>query len=66
VPPSDGWINVNAQHYSRCCFAFNPLAGGQEGMLWANSGWIAEVQLIKHDSTGNPAVMGVSIFREQP
>ena len=50
----------------RCCFAFNPLAGGQEGMLWANSGWIAEVQLIKHDSTGNPAVMGVSIFREQP
>jgi hypothetical protein len=67
APPSTGWINVFAQHYSTsCCFTFNPRSGGREGMRFGNGGWVAEVQLIKHDSTGTPAVIGVSVFREQP
>jgi hypothetical protein len=66
APASTGWINVFAQHYSTsCCFTFNPLTG-RNGMRFFNGGWVAEVQLIKHDSTGTPAVMGVSVFREQP
>jgi hypothetical protein len=29
-------------------------------------GWVVEVQLIKHDPTGNPGIMGVQIFRDEP
>ena len=64
APPSNGWITVHAQHYSSCCFAGSPTTGNSMDFL--NFGWVVEVQLIKHDSSGNPGIMGVQVFRDQP
>jgi hypothetical protein len=35
------------------------------GLLFPDFAYIVEVQLIKHDATGNPAVLGVQLFHDQ-
>jgi len=65
--PSSGWITVNAQHYSSCCCERFPFASiSIAGMPFLDSAWFAEVQLITHDATGNPAVMAVAVLRDEP
>ena len=64
LPPSNDWTTVWAQHYNRSAFAGNITTG--DSMDFLRFGWVVEVQLIKHDATGNPGIMGVQIFRDQP
>jgi hypothetical protein len=57
APPSDGWQTVWAQH-GNCC-------NDVQGLDFLNSGYVVEVQLIKNNSTGTPAIMGVQLFRDE-
>jgi hypothetical protein len=57
VSPSNNWQTVWAQHYS-CCQDSN-------GLHFLDAGYVVEVQLIKHDATGNPGIMGVQLFRDE-
>jgi len=64
VAPSNDWMTVWAQHYNRSAFAGNITTG--DSMDFLRFGWVVEVQLIKHDATGDPGIMGVQVFRDQP
>ena len=57
APASDGWQTIWAQH-GNCC------AGG-DGLNFLDYGYVVEVQLIKNNSTGTPAIMGVQLFRDE-
>src|SRR3954452_9601851 len=57
-PASNTWQTAWAQH-STCCRA------GQ-GLSFLNDGYFVEVQLIKNNSSGTPAIMGVQLIRDQP
>jgi hypothetical protein len=67
-PPNDGWVTVEAQRYSSCCWIRNPQIGflGREGMDFFDAGWFVEVQLIKNNAEGNPGVMSVAVIRDEP
>jgi hypothetical protein len=54
-PASNGWQEANVllrQVDATCC---------GEGLVFPDFAYIFEVQLIKHDATGNPAVLGVQV-----
>jgi hypothetical protein len=57
APASDGWQTVWAQH-GNCC-------NDVQGLDFLNSGYVVEVQLIKNNATGTPAIMGVQLFRDE-
>jgi hypothetical protein len=57
APPNDGWQTIWAQH-GNCC-------SGSDGLDFLNYGYVVEVQLIKNNSTGTPAIMGVQLFRDE-
>jgi hypothetical protein len=57
APASDGWQTVWAQHGS-CC-------SGTQGLRFLDYGYVVEVQLIKNNSTGTPAIAGVELFRDE-
>ena len=68
IVPSDGWVTVEAQRYSSCCWKRNPEIGFflKEGMDFFDAGWFVEVQLIKNNAEGNPGVMSVAVIRDEP
>ncbi len=57
APASDQWQTIRAQH-ANCC------AGG-DGLRFLDYGYVVEVQLIKNNSTGKPAIMGVQLYRDE-
>jgi hypothetical protein len=67
-PASDGWVTIEAQHYSSCCWIRNPQLGflAREGMDFFDAGWFVEIQLIKNTLDGNPGVMSVAVIRDEP
>jgi hypothetical protein len=36
-----------------------------DGLRFLEDGYVVEVQMIKHDSSGNPGIMGVQLFRDE-
>ena len=54
APASTAWQTIRAQHYAQ----FN-------GLDFLDYGFVVEVQLIKHDASGTPGVMGVQLFRDE-
>jgi hypothetical protein len=57
APASNDWQTVWAQH-ANCC-------SGSDGLRFLDYGYVVEVQLIKNNSTGTPAIMGVQLFRDE-
>ena len=66
VPPSDGWIILEAQNYSSCCWIREPGQPSAKGMDFFDAGWFVEVQLIKNGAEGNPGVATVGVVRDEP
>jgi hypothetical protein len=58
VPASNGWQTITAKA-ADCCV-------GARGLSFLDHGYVVEVQLIKNDSSGTPAVLGVELFRDEP
>ena len=59
LPASAGWQEAGAslrQVDVVCC---------RTGLSFPDFAYIVEVQLIKHDATGNPGVLGVQFFQDQ-
>ena len=54
APPSTAWQTIGAQHSARFT-----------GLDFLDHGYVVEVQLIKHDASGTPGVMGVQLFRDE-
>ena len=46
---------IGAQHWSV----------STRGLDFLDHGYVVEVQLIKHDASGTPGVMGVQLFRDE-
>ena len=59
APASTQWQTVWAQSSDPAVFQDN------NGLTFLNYGYVVEVELIKHDSTGTPGVMGVQLFRDE-
>ena len=55
APPSAAWQTIGAQHWSV----------STRGLDFLDHGYVVEVQLIKHDASGTPGVMGVQLFRDE-
>ena len=55
APPSTAWQTIGAQHWSV----------STRGLDFLDHGYVVEVQLIKHDASGTPGVMGVQLFRDE-
>ncbi len=55
---SNDWQTATAKA-ADCC-------SGARGLKFLDYGYVVEVQLIKHDASGAPAVMGVQLFRDEP
>ena len=54
APGSNAWQTVWARWSVRA-----------RGLEFLDHGFVVEVQLIKHDATGNPGVMGVQLIRDE-
>jgi hypothetical protein len=57
-PPGNTWQTAFARR-ATCCLR------GSDGLRFLDWGYIVEVQMIKHDSTGNPGIMGVQLYRDE-
>jgi hypothetical protein len=55
APPSTAWQTI---------FAQSGVAFG-DGLSFLNHGYVVEVQLIKHDASGTPGIMGVQLYRDE-
>lgn len=53
APPSTGWKT------------FGTVIRSPSGLDFLDHGYVVEVQLIKHDASGTPGVMGVQLFRDE-
>jgi hypothetical protein len=57
VAQSNGWQTAWSQHANWKVLA--------NGLSFLDDGYVVEVQLIKHDATGDPGIMGVQLFRDE-
>jgi hypothetical protein len=58
APANASWQTVWSQQvYDRTVFT--------GGLTFLSYGYVVEVQLIKHDSTGTPGIMGVQLIRDE-